>query len=43
MIGKEHLTPEGPAPLQKILSIKAVLNNSLSKELKIAFPGNTVP
>lgn len=39
MIGKEHLTPEG---LQKIVSIKAVLNNSLSKELKIAFP-NTVP
>ncbi len=35
MKGKEHLTPEG---LQKILSIKAVLNNGLPNELKIAFP-----
>jgi hypothetical protein len=35
MKGKEHLTKEG---LQKIVSIKAVLNNGLSNELKIAFP-----
>ena len=39
MKGREHLTQEG---LQKIVSIKAVLNNSLPKELKIAFP-DTVP
>jgi hypothetical protein len=32
---KEHLTNEG---LKKIVSIKAVLNNGLSNELKIAFP-----
>ena len=40
MIGKEHLTPL--ARLFAKVSIKAVLNNSLSKELKRAFP-NTVP
>jgi hypothetical protein len=39
MKNKEHLTQEG---LQKIVSIKAVLNNGLPKELKIAFP-DTVP
>ena len=39
MKGREHLTQEG---LQKIVSRKAVLNNSLPKELKIAFP-DTVP
>jgi hypothetical protein len=39
MKDKEHLTQEG---LQKIVSIKAVLNNGLPKELKIAFP-DTVP
>ncbi|KAF8414614.1 hypothetical protein EV426DRAFT_672200, partial [Tirmania nivea] len=32
---KEHLTPEG---LQKILAIKASLNNGLSGELKASFP-----
>jgi len=32
---KEHLTKEG---LQKIISIKAVLNNGLSDSLKAAFP-----
>jgi hypothetical protein len=32
---KEHLTKEG---LQKIVSIKAVLNNGLSDSLKAAFP-----
>jgi hypothetical protein len=32
---KEHLTPEG---LEKILSIKAVLNNGLSEDLSAAFP-----
>lgn len=39
MKGKEHLTPES---LQKIVSIKAALNNGLSNELKIAFP-ETIP
>jgi hypothetical protein len=32
---KEHLTVEG---LQKIVSIKAVLNKGLSEDLKAAFP-----
>ncbi len=35
MKGKEHFTKEG---LQKIVSIKAALNNGLPNELKIAFP-----
>ena len=32
---REHLTIEG---LNKILSIKAVLNNGLKDSLKVAFP-----
>ena len=36
---REHLTTEG---LQKIVSIKAVLNKGLSDDLKAAFP-NIVP
>jgi hypothetical protein len=36
---KEHLTTEG---LQKIVAIKASINNGLSDELKAAFP-NTIP
>lgn len=39
MEGKEHLTMEG---LQKIVSIKAVLNKGLPENLKAAFP-ETVP
>jgi hypothetical protein len=35
MIGKEHLTVEG---LQKIVSIKAVLNKGLPQNLQAAFP-----
>lgn len=35
MYNKEHLTVEG---LHKILSIRAAMNNGLSKTLKIAFP-----
>jgi hypothetical protein len=36
---REHLTTEG---LQKIVSIKAVLNKGLSDKLKVSFP-NIVP
>ena len=32
---KEHLTPEG---LEKIIAIKASINNGLSDDLKVAFP-----
>jgi hypothetical protein len=35
---KEHLTTEG---LHKIVAIKASMNNSLSDELKAAFPDIT--
>jgi hypothetical protein len=38
MCSKEHLTREG---LQKILSLKASMNNGLSEKLKAAFPGIT--
>jgi len=36
---KEHLTPEG---MEKIVALKASLNQGLSDELKAAFP-NIVP
>jgi hypothetical protein len=36
---KEHLTPEG---LEKIIAIKASINNGLSEELKVNFP-NIIP
>jgi hypothetical protein len=36
---KEHLTAEG---LQKLVAIKASMNNGLTEELKAAFP-NTIP
>jgi len=36
VVRKEHLTPEG---LQKIVSIRAVLNKGLSEDLRAAFPG----
>ena len=39
MIHKEHLNPEG---LQKIVNIRASINNGLSDELNSAFP-NTIP
>lgn len=35
MCSKEHLTCEG---LQKILSLKASMNNGLPEKLKAAFP-----
>ena len=38
MCSKEHLTCEG---LQKILSLKASMNNGLPEKLKAAFPGIT--
>jgi hypothetical protein len=38
MCSKEHLTCEG---LQKVLSLKASLNNGLPEKLKAAFPGIT--
>jgi hypothetical protein len=36
---KEHLTTEG---LEKIIAIKATINNGLSEELKANFP-NVIP
>lgn len=39
---KEHLKMEWAQPLNKIVSLKSVLNNGLSDSLKIAFP-NIIP